>query len=117
MDFPQSEAENWMAGMGLPTQFNAGLQQPDVKGSKKRTYYCDICLTELNSDDTLRSHANGQKHLKKINAANLKKVREGADVIVDPNTYIRTCAPTKSAPKKIPIRLGTKLAETRYSIV
>jgi len=96
----------------LPTAFDGGM---DVKGFKRGSYYCDICLTELNSEDTMRSHANGQKHLKKVNAAIMKNNRDGE--IVDPNSYIRTCAPTKMAPKKIPTRLCIKLGETGQPIV
>ena len=34
------------------------------KGDKK-TYYCEICMIELNSEDTMNSHVKGVKHMKK----------------------------------------------------
>ena len=55
-----------MESMGLPTGFSLSQSQPERqrKGDKK-TFYCEICLIELNSLDTMRSHVAGVKHMKK----------------------------------------------------
>ena len=49
-----------MERMGLPTGFSFGHTQPERqrKGDKK-TFYCEICLIDLNSLDTMKSHAAG----------------------------------------------------------
>ena len=57
-----------MESMGLPTGFS--LRQPDPVAPKqkkgdKKTFYCKICLIELNSLDTMTSHVKGVKHMKK----------------------------------------------------
>ena len=55
-----------MESMGLPTGFSFSQTQPERqrKGDKK-TFYCEICLIELNSLDTMKSHVAGVKHMKK----------------------------------------------------
>ena len=58
-----------MESLGLPTGFS--LRQPDPtapnkqKKGDKKTFYCKICLIELNSQDTMTSHVKGVKHMKK----------------------------------------------------
>ena len=51
-----------MESMGLPTGFSfnhaAAPQEKQKKGDKK-TFYCQICLIELNSLDTMKSHVQG----------------------------------------------------------
>ena len=57
-----------MDKLGLPTGFSfqqgGGLPEKQKKGDKK-TFYCEICLIELNSLDTMKSHVSGVKHMKK----------------------------------------------------
>ena len=49
-----------MESLGLPMGFY--LRQPDPSASnkqkkgEKKTFYCKICLIELNSQDTMTSH-------------------------------------------------------------
>ena len=40
------------------------------------TFYCELCLVELNSEDTMISHKNGMKHLKKERAERERKLRQ-----------------------------------------
>ena len=49
-----------MEGLGLPTGFSLrmGGNGKQKKGEKK-TFYCQICLIELSSLDTMRSHVAG----------------------------------------------------------
>ena len=51
-----------MDKLGLPTGFSfqqgGGLPEKQKKGDKK-TFYCEICLIELNSLDTMKSHVSG----------------------------------------------------------
>ena len=49
-----------MESLGLPTGFSLRMdgQEKQRKGDKK-TFYCQICLIELNSLDTMRSHVKG----------------------------------------------------------
>ena len=49
-----------MEKMGLPTGFTFGQTQPERqrKGDKK-SFYCEICLVELNSLETMKSHVAG----------------------------------------------------------
>ena len=104
---------NFMQEYGLPTSFSGGAIVQ--KKGEKHCFKCDICLVELNSEETMIAHKNGQKHLKKLNAFEQQQLEGGK--IVDPNTYIRPTAPQKLAPKKIPIRLKAKLSETQKPIV
>lgn len=50
-----SKEEEEMRKMGLPSAFTFHNGIP-FNNSRKRKFYCDICLTELNSEDTLKSH-------------------------------------------------------------
>ena len=58
-----------MESLGLPTGFS--LRQPDPsapnkqKKGEKKTFYCKICLIELNSQDTMMCHVRSTKHMKK----------------------------------------------------
>ena len=70
-----------MESMGLPTGFSFSQNQPERqrKGDKK-TFYCEICLIELNSLDTMKSHVAGVKHMKKklqLDERNKEKFRWG----------------------------------------
>lgn len=96
--------------------FCAAFPGAIAKKGERQSYYCDLCLVELNSDDTMMAHKQGQKHLKKRKSYEAQALEEGK--ITDPSTcYIRRIAPQKLAPKKIPIRLQEKLSETKESIV
>ena len=55
-----------MEQMGLPTGFSMDMNPQKQKKGAKKTFYCNICLVELNSEDTRRSHEQGVKHLKKM---------------------------------------------------
>ena len=50
--------------LGLPSGFSVGHVEKQIKGNKQ-TFYCDICLVELSSLDTMKSHVAGVKHQKK----------------------------------------------------
>ena len=41
---------------GLPTSFHGGF----TSGRKKKTFFCDLCQTELNSEETKESHKKGK---------------------------------------------------------
>ena len=41
--------------MGLPPGFSVGNVEKPRKGDKK-TFYCEMCLVELSSMDTMKSH-------------------------------------------------------------
>jgi hypothetical protein len=96
----------------LPLAF--GSMETTKKGEKK-SYWCDVCLLQLNSDDTMTSHMKGAKHLKKMQTFEENKYARGEDV--DPSSYIRPIASTKPPPKKIPTRLQAKLRETQDALV
>ena len=68
-----------MESLGLPTGFSLRMDgnEKQKKGEKK-TFYCQICLIELKSLDTMRSHVKGVKHMKKelqLSAQKEEKVR------------------------------------------
>ena len=44
---------------------DGGNTRDQSKKGEKKTYYCNICLIELNSEDTMISHRRGVKHMKK----------------------------------------------------
>ena len=96
--------------------FCAAFQGNIAKKGERQSYYCDLCLVELNSDDTMKAHKDGQKHLKKRKAYENQAIEEGK-LIDETACYIRPIAPQKLAPKKIPIRLREKLRETKEAVV
>jgi len=112
-----------MESLGLPTGFSLRMDGTEKqKKGEKKTFYCQICLIELNSLDTMRSHVKGVKHMKKelqLNAQKEEKIRKGEisrreaergpKVIPIPNP-----ASTKM---KVPVRLHEKIKETRDPVV
>ena len=49
-----------MERMGLPTGFSFGHAPPErQRKGEKKTFFCEICLIELNSLDTMKSHVAG----------------------------------------------------------
>ena len=49
-----------MESLGLPTGFSLRPEGTEKqKKGEKKTFYCQICLIELNSLDTMRSHVKG----------------------------------------------------------
>jgi len=104
-----------MESMGLPTGFQFGNMSSDGGRSasklqtkkQKKTYYCNTCKIELNSEDTMISHMKGTKHMKKALAAQA----EGGQPVVQ---QIENPAPTR---KKVCIRLQQKIRETNHKIV
>ena len=114
-----------MDKLGLPTGFSfqqgGGLPEKQKKGDKK-TFYCEICLIELNSLDTMKSHVSGVKHMKKklqLEQQRQEKLRKGEiseqearkapGVVPIPNP--------ENTKKKVPIRLHEKIKETREPVV
>ena len=75
-----------MAAYGLPTSFSmsrnslaadsmAESSSSNTRKGEKKTFYCELCLVELNSEDTMISHKNGMKHLKKERAERDRKIK------------------------------------------
>lgn len=74
-----------MAAYGLPTSFSMNRNSPgassiaesssNTRKGEKKTFYCELCLVELNSEDTMISHRNGMKHLKKEQAEKQRRIK------------------------------------------
>ena len=74
-----------MAAYGLPTSFSMNKNSmagssvtestSNTRKGEKKTFYCELCLVELNSEDTMISHKNGMKHLKKERAERDRKIK------------------------------------------
>ena len=62
------------------------------------------------------AHKQGAKHLKKRKSYEHQALEKG-EIVGSTVEYIRPIAPSKLAPKKIPIRLQEKLKETLEPIV
>ncbi|XP_023340647.1 uncharacterized protein LOC111710755 [Eurytemora carolleeae] len=94
---------------GLPTGFSHGSTGTVEKGRKgdKKTFYCNLCYIELNSEDTKISHERGVKHVKKAQISSQEYLERGED----PPEFIKPIPNPESAKKKIPIRLHKKLKE------
>ena len=107
--------------INLPKGFSVRHQQ---KKGEKRTFYCNICLVELSSEDTMIKHLNGvslgeTQHLG--NASFCEKVKhtkrkgelggesDGNEIIAIPNP-----PPTRI---KVPVRLHQKITETQEPVV
>jgi len=105
-----------MESMGLPTGFSFGHMEPlDTRQTRgvKKTFYCQTCLIELNSEDTMTSHLKGVRHMKKQLALE-EKQRQSGQPIQQAIVPIANPEPTK---KKVPIRLQDKIRETSNPIV
>jgi len=110
------------SNVGLPQGFSVGNVGVQRKGDKK-TFYCDMCLVELSSMDTLKSHVSGVKHMKKLRE--MEKVRdeklmygliteEEAQKFTD---VVRPIPNPESVKKKIPIRLHEKIKTTKDPVI
>lgn len=112
-----------MEKMGLPTGFTFGQTQPERqrKGDKK-SFYCEICLVELNSLETMKSHVAGIKHMKKKLQLDQRKdeqlrrgeiseeqLKSGPGVIPVPNPV--------STKIKVPVRLHEKIKAATEPVV
>jgi len=108
--------------MGLPPGFSVGNVEKQRKGDKK-TFYCEMCLVELSSLDTMKSHVSGAKHMKKEMALSNErdeKVRRGMMTEEEARMstpIVRPIPNPESTKKKIPIRLHEKIRETRDPVV
>jgi len=108
--------------MGLPPGFSVGNVEKQRKGDKK-TFYCEMCLVELSSLDTMKSHVSGAKHMKKQMALENErdqKVRSGMMTEEEARMstpIVRPIPNPESTKKKIPIRLHEKIRETRDPVV
>jgi len=108
--------------VGLPAGFSVGEVQKQRKGDK-RTYYCEMCLVELSSLDTMKSHVSGVKHMKKQMALKNDredKVRMGLISEEEAQSSTPTVRPIpnpESIKKKIPIRLHEKIRDTMDPVV
>lgn len=93
----------------MPTGFSHGSTGTAEKGRKgdKKTFYCNLCYIELNSEDTKISHERGVKHVKKAQISSQEYLERGED----PPEFIKPIPNPESAKKKIPIRLHKKLKE------
>jgi len=67
--------------MGLPSGFSVGHMEKQIK-ENKQTFYCQICLVELPSLDSMKSHVAGLKHQKK--EMTVKKDRDTGSAGTDP---------------------------------
>merc|ERR1719431_2343133 len=107
--------------IGLPNDFPLGPEEKPRKG-EKRTYYCDLCLVELNSYDTMNSHVRGAKHMKKEMAivqeskdkVNMGMMTEEEAERERPKVKV---IPNLESVKKIPTRLHEKVREAMDPVV
>ena len=102
-----------MAEAGLPTGFTFGSNNRDSRLQQKKqkaTYYCDLCKLELNSEDTMKAHMAGSKHMKKTLAA--AQQQDIADI-----PSIRPIQNPASTRVKIPIRLQVKISDSPLPVV
>ena len=56
-----------MEPLGLPTGFQYGSKKQVASQHSRRSkksFYCLVCNVELNSEESMKSHMNGGKHLK-----------------------------------------------------
>jgi hypothetical protein len=96
--------------------YSAAFPSSLAKKGEKHSYYCNLCLVELNSDETMMAHKEGQKHLKKQNLTKKQCIEEGK-IMASDTSYIHPISAAKSAPKKLPILLKEKLSETSKPVV
>lgn len=103
-----------------PNLFTGAVSYQDqqtVRKGQKETFYCELCMIELNSRDTLLSHTKGQKHVRKREhqKADLRRSRRQG-YFVEEKKVIPIANPLPLQ-KKVPVRLVEKLRETTTAIV
>jgi len=101
-----------MADLGLPTGFVFGSLNRDSRLQQKKqkaTFYCDLCKLELNSEDTMKAHMVGSKHMKKHLAV---AQQNPADI-----PTIRPIQNPVQTRKKVPVRLHQKISDSPQPIV
>ena len=108
--------------LGLPSGFSVGHVEKQIKGNKQ-TFYCDICLVELSSLDTMKSHVAGVKHQKKEMTVKKdweEKVLRGEiteEEVERLRPRVRPIANPESVKKKIPIRLHEMVKDSKDPVV
>merc|ERR1719510_261462 len=113
--------EQGASDLSLPPNYYTGAtsfrDQEVVRKGQKETFYCELCMIELSSRDTLVSHENGAKHQKKIEEqrADMRRARNRGEYFEEKK--IKKIANPLPLQKKVPIRLVEKLRETMTSIV
>ena len=111
-----SKVKAEMEALGLPINFEFGNQNHhNGSASKKlrtnkqkKTFWCNICKIELNSEDTMNSHMNGVKHMKKA-LTNAMASQPLQEIVPIPNP--------QATRKKIPLRLQQKILESSHVLV
>jgi len=113
--------EQGASDLSLPPNYYTGAtsfrDQEFVRKGQKETFYCELCMIELSSRDTLVSHENGAKHQKKLEEqrADMRRARNRGEYFEEKT--IKKIANPLPLQKKVPIRLVEKLRETMTSIV
>ncbi len=108
---PKEELERQELGIGgasVVTSVGVGAQV-----RKKETFFCDLCEVQLNSRDTMRSHALGERHAREREAC-LRMVEEGR---LEAELVIRQIKNPDPVRVKVPVRLQAKLRETAEPVV
>ena len=119
-----------MAEWGLPTSFAMSKNSPAAAGGigessntrkgEKKTFYCELCFVELNSEDTMVSHKKGMKHLKKEAQERERRIKaenEAGAGMSQPERAIKLINNPRPVPKKVPVSLGEKLRESSDPII
>ena len=97
-----------------------GSSDTNTRKGEKKTFYCELCLVELNSEDTMNSHRNGMKHLKKEAAERQRRIKaenENGAGTAEPERAIKLIDNPRPVPKKVPISLSEKLRESSDPII
>eukprot|EP00092_Neocalanus_flemingeri_P031563 GFUD01034274.1.p1 GENE.GFUD01034274.1~~GFUD01034274.1.p1 ORF type:complete len:402 (-),score=123.26 GFUD01034274.1:32-1237(-) len=106
----------------FPSGFSVGQVMKQRKGEKK-TFYCDICLVEMNSLATMKSHMSGWKHIKKQMALSyIREDKVGRGLMTEEEATmselgVRPIPNPESTKKKVPICLQEKIRETLEPVV
>jgi len=122
LEFPSSASDTLNNSMFKPPSgFSVGPVEKQKKGDKT-TFYCELCLVELNSHETMRSHVRGAKHMRKKMA--LSEESEN-DVLMGRTTEEEAerlrpkvvVIPNLERTKKVPTRLHEKVREAMDPVV
>lgn len=135
--------EKYLKSLGLPASFNnrpfdeyperkyepeklqancftgAGSykDQQVIRKGQKETFYCEYCLIDLNSRDTLSSHTKGAKHMRKVEQHETELQRGRNQGYHVEEKSVKQIANPLPLQKKVPIPLKEKLRETTTAIV
>lgn len=116
-EYPERKYEPEKLQANCFTGAGSYKDQQIIRKGQKETFYCEYCLIDLNSRDTLSSHTKGAKHMRKVEQHETEVQRGRNQGYYVEEKSVKQIANPLPLQKKVPIPLKEKLRETTTAIV